>query len=642
MMKPNDKAEHFPRIRGNFIYPDSLGHQHIRLLRIKTAQGDEIVEISLTNYSVSSAPEYIVLSYAQEDSGRTSTIICEGRALTVDTSLEEALQELRHNQSILAEQFYGEKSCHEPLYYWCSNICINRSDTNERTQQTRRLWKTLCGAESLIVCLGINDRRLEMDFDLATKLKASSENMDGGGGYSKTSGDGLKSTSHELSRHDLPDMMSIDWFCLTRILKVKYFQQLWAIPELAAAQHKCLLITQSRTLAFTTLLEVGSMIDRIMPRNWKSTNASSFVLEVYEQYEKRKAFLDLLDNVRPNKRKKDLPELLWMTRHLETSADVERIFALLPVARGITSQHLELIDYSTNIQETLLNVANLCLDQGPTNLIAHAQAFGHLSDLPSWIPTWQNHYGSFHKNDGTLACKPDTAFSRHSHRPYIPLVHATPRLVHHVEELEYHVNADKTLVLKGKIIDTLKTLIVPPEGHSVFFETLLDTDHKFEMNIRVLETRYKQFESFVNFHKRCLVQLRGLMGLPNDADPFGVHWRLCFMDDTADLPIRVRNLTLQCAQIIKLNMACIKDTIRLVKLESLKGFQATFRLLHYYTLDASLKRRYKTIENFKHKSGEVFLSKMPTWYRPDTMSQDHGLGIGQGVDPMCHYYSQLY
>lgn len=176
-----------------------------------------------------------------------------------------------------------------------------------------------------------------------------------------------------------------------------------------------------------------------------------------------------------------------------------------------------------------------------------------------------------------------------------------------MDESEYHVNADKTLVLKGKIIDTIKALIVPPEGHSVFFETLLDTGHKFEMNIGVLKSRYKQFESFINFHKRCLVQLRGLMRLPNDADPFGVHWRLCFMDDTADLPIHMRTLTLQYAELIKLNMTCVKDTIRLVKLGSRKGFQAIFRLLHYYTLDASLKRRYKTIENFNHESGEAFL-----------------------------------
>ena len=425
-MNPNHGTEQFYKTRGKFIYPDSLDQQHIRLLRVQTAQGDEIIKISLTTYSLSSAPKYTVLSYAQEDSGRTATIICEGRALTVDTSLEEALRELRDNQDVLAGQLYGEKGCHEPLHYWCSSICINRSDTNERTQQTRRLWNTLCGAVSLIAYLGINDRRLEMGFDLATKLKASCESIDKREGHSTLNGDSLNSASHELARHDLPDIMSIDWFCLSRILKVKYFQHLWTITELAAVPLKCMFITRSKLLDITTLFRVCSMIDRIMPRNWKSDNASSFVLEVYEQYEKRKAFFNLLDDVRPNHRKKDLPELLWMTRHLETSVDAERIFALLPLACGITSQHPELIDYSSDIQETLFKVASLCLDQGPSNLIAHAQAFGHLSNLPSWIPTWQNHYGSFNKSDGTLACKPDTALSRHNHRPFIPLLYAIP------------------------------------------------------------------------------------------------------------------------------------------------------------------------------------------------------------------------
>ena len=77
------------------FYSPLPGQRDIRLLEILPGENSDIVVTSLFTVSLDSNPTYAALSYAWGDATQRSIIECNGRSISITTSLVEALKAFR-------------------------------------------------------------------------------------------------------------------------------------------------------------------------------------------------------------------------------------------------------------------------------------------------------------------------------------------------------------------------------------------------------------------------------------------------------------------------------------------------------------------------------------------------------------------
>ncbi len=79
----------------NGFYSPLPGQRDIRLLEVLSGDDSDIVVTSLVTVSLDSKPTYAALSYAWGDATQTSIIECNGKSISITTSLAQALKAFR-------------------------------------------------------------------------------------------------------------------------------------------------------------------------------------------------------------------------------------------------------------------------------------------------------------------------------------------------------------------------------------------------------------------------------------------------------------------------------------------------------------------------------------------------------------------
>ena len=77
------------------FYSPLPGQRDIRLLEVLPGDDSDIVVTSLVTVSLDSKPTYAALSYAWGDATQTSVIECNGKFISITTSLADALKAFR-------------------------------------------------------------------------------------------------------------------------------------------------------------------------------------------------------------------------------------------------------------------------------------------------------------------------------------------------------------------------------------------------------------------------------------------------------------------------------------------------------------------------------------------------------------------
>ena len=77
------------------LYSPLPGQRDIRLLEVLPGNDSDIVVTSLVTVSLDSKPTYAALSYAWGDATQTSIIECNGKFISITTSLADALKAFR-------------------------------------------------------------------------------------------------------------------------------------------------------------------------------------------------------------------------------------------------------------------------------------------------------------------------------------------------------------------------------------------------------------------------------------------------------------------------------------------------------------------------------------------------------------------
>jgi hypothetical protein len=129
--------------------PLQLGE--IRLLTIHPGTSDSSIQCNLDVTSLTTAPEYEALSYVWGLPGNNKFIAVGNRPFEVGWNLEVALRYLR------LERKYRR--------LWIDAICIDQTNSAERSTQVASMHRIYSGASSVLIWLGELDERRERAFD---------------------------------------------------------------------------------------------------------------------------------------------------------------------------------------------------------------------------------------------------------------------------------------------------------------------------------------------------------------------------------------------------------------------------------------------------------------------------------------------
>jgi hypothetical protein len=132
--------------------PLSTSHRQLRLLKLlsPSISGEHPLSFQLLDQVPLEAAQktYTALSYCAGDPNKTAPILVNGIAFNAFANLELALQE--------AVVYWKEKDLDwEKDYLWADQICINQSNTVERSHQVGMMRDIYAGAARVLICLDV-------------------------------------------------------------------------------------------------------------------------------------------------------------------------------------------------------------------------------------------------------------------------------------------------------------------------------------------------------------------------------------------------------------------------------------------------------------------------------------------------------
>ncbi|KAF7509744.1 hypothetical protein GJ744_007439 [Endocarpon pusillum] len=139
------KHADFPNSLPAFCYdplpitdPENSSNPAFRLLELHPGQESEEVQCTLIESRLLNKDPYETISYRWDDA--QTTIVCNGRALSIRRSLAGALRALRYRD--------------QPRLLWADAICIQQDDNAEKDNQVQLMRRIYSQAQGVLVWLG--------------------------------------------------------------------------------------------------------------------------------------------------------------------------------------------------------------------------------------------------------------------------------------------------------------------------------------------------------------------------------------------------------------------------------------------------------------------------------------------------------
>jgi hypothetical protein len=216
------------------IYRDRLDADGFRLLKI----GDEsrepsargLISCQLTTHSLANSPSWFALSYAWDEPQSTHRashsnasakpcILLNGKQTLVKPNLYHAIRELCSRQP--------------DIHWWIDALCINQTNSSERSAQVSIMHKIFREAERVFVWLGadhMNEANQVREFLRALLSKYMDDDM------GKYEHDWLhRDDEHTLLASGLPELTHPAWKVIVRFWDRRWFSRVWVQQEVAVA-----------------------------------------------------------------------------------------------------------------------------------------------------------------------------------------------------------------------------------------------------------------------------------------------------------------------------------------------------------------------------------------------------------------------
>jgi hypothetical protein len=294
-------------------------------------------------------------------------IICNGRERPIGRNLFEALQSLRYID--------------ETRVLWVDALCINQSDSHEKTDQVKVMVEIYENASRTLVWLGRASPCSSNAMDIIERLNQVSvlwgEHKVGKGGIL---------TNKELIQNGLPGITPAywkPWSELNSFFKRPWFHRVWVIQEVAVSKEVDM-ICGSRKASWTSFANaVDFLLGMRFANPWLDKKGCRRVSRIrgYKEYPSDITTIDLLT----------------LERSSLATDDRDHVFALLGLAAKFgalsnpQNQASISVDYDLPTAEVYINTAlYLAKSSGTLEFLGAAGSMPRpqKNKLPSWVPDW--------------------------------------------------------------------------------------------------------------------------------------------------------------------------------------------------------------------------------------------------------------
>jgi hypothetical protein len=218
--------------------PLDFNKHQIRLLKLRDSS-ERTMDYRLETFDFESAPSYVALSYTWGEEHPTGPISIDGKAFEIRINLLNFLTTYQTDE-----------------YLWIDQICIDQSNSEERNNQVRLMWKIYTKCDCVLVWLRDEStcipstRQAALDFNNGVESYLER-------GYREDS------SSDNKRAFNRPTLS---------LLHNSYFDRLWIVQELLLNEYICILVEGNVWILWESLRakneELRDEIQKIMPSTW--------------------------------------------------------------------------------------------------------------------------------------------------------------------------------------------------------------------------------------------------------------------------------------------------------------------------------------------------------------------------------------
>lgn len=367
------------------LYSPLSGTSQIRVLTILPSFGRESAKLETTldpnDLHIKPRPRYKALSYVRGDPKDVSTILCNGKEISITRSLFLALHQLRQDS--------------QQYVIWIDQLCINQSDLDERAQQVTMMGDIYSWAEEVIVWLGMPDDEtalvwrilLELGklcqfephevFDLALGSPLTGKDAEM---VVQTPPNALESTRGALkARVKLPPGSSPEWKAVKRFFERPWFSRTWTFQEVLLSQS-CTIICGKRSLSWTDPSDAVHAIDIVgFDKHMYATHKGIVEIQVGRKRLR-------------NGQSTALWLLLQNTRYRSATEPRDKIYAVRAAVRDSVAENI-VVDYGETLGETYARAVKSCIEESKALTVLGSVEYRRTEEsklqMPSWVPDWR-------------------------------------------------------------------------------------------------------------------------------------------------------------------------------------------------------------------------------------------------------------
>jgi hypothetical protein len=385
----------------------------IRLAYIEVGSPDEAVRIKLERHELAapSTPHYVALSYAWGDDKVKKDVLCNNEIIQVAENLYGALRRLRS----IADVNETSSSSNLKGPFWIDAICIDQSNTKEKTSQVRLMKGIYSRAELVLAWLGEEDHEqigelfdaLENGIEVHENTHLSKlntlqnmfkevldprvpahENL-----LASVLGDTLPLLLDMMpGQAPMDEPSKEEQSACVRILQLlhkltgrPWFTRIWAVQEILLSR-KAILLCGSHKIPWHSfcigekyILRTCQVEDPEQDGTPEGDNKYRLIADII-------AIPIMTKSVRVQYGAQALSTLLPYLRKCRSTDPRDKIFGILGIASE--SRKLE-ADYSKGVAEVYAQATQAIIQEsGSLFILSHMDDDYRVIKLPSWVPDW--------------------------------------------------------------------------------------------------------------------------------------------------------------------------------------------------------------------------------------------------------------
>ncbi|CAM1505067.1 Fc.00g107040.m01.CDS01 [Cosmosporella sp. VM-42] len=407
---PKPAFDNFYSPRNDEFYKQSpykrLHHANheLRLIRLNSGSGDDPLECELAdNLTLDSVRfKYIAISYYAGDPRDTKLISVNGIPFNAFATLANAIRHVRLSAESLDRMGVGGQK----QMLWVDQICINQSDTTERTHQVGFMKDIYAGAGRSLVWLGgessdgqaLQFLRYQYGQIMEVVKSAMTENPD-----DSTEEEAIIEYTCEVLGKEIANQVESDdfvenWTALRQLLFSPWWSRCWVTQELIVSKAVAL-VMGPEAISWDNFRVAFVLVEKIVEAILQGVIARGVAPEGDELRHLRSLLegIDFSHNKFMVQRHKEWEEgeerkltpLLIHSRVCKSSDPRDRIYAFL----GLADKDYNIVpgyDMANTIEDTLYHTARrVILHDRRLDILSQSLEKDRPEGSPSWVPDWR-------------------------------------------------------------------------------------------------------------------------------------------------------------------------------------------------------------------------------------------------------------